>query len=106
MSSSIQDNQFDEWISWFQGRESGSAINKAHQEQLFKTFDASVSETDCLLEILKHEETVYIHKVNFGSGNVALFHHLVEVGGTLYDSGSKDYDFIQGLRKLSATFLW
>ena len=105
MSSSIQDNQFDEWISWFQGRESASAINKAHQEQLFKTFDASVSETDCLLEILKHEETVYIHKVNFGSGNVALFHHLVEVGGTLYDSGSKDYGFIQGLRKLSATFL-
>ena len=92
-SSSTPNN----WVSWFNNRESAEKINKSNQEKLFSTFDASILKSDCIEAISTHIETVYLMKENFGTKRVNLFHHLIVVGGTLYDSSTKEYGFIQGL---------
>ena len=105
MTSSETASRSTDWISWFDSRESAELINKSNQEKLFETFAASVSKSNCVYSILKHHETIYLHKVNFGSTTIGLFHHLVSVGGTLYDSNSTSYGFIQGVGKHAASFV-
>lgn len=90
------------WLAWFQSRESASLIDKSNQEKLFSTFQSTVSESECIDAILKHEETAYLQKVSFGEGRVNLFHHLIAVGGTIYDASTKEYGFIQGLGRSTA----
>ena len=93
----------DNWTEWFKSRPSSSMIDKENQERLFSNVDASVSKSNCLDAILTHEETVFLHKVNFGEKKVVLFHHLVVVGDTAYDSATKEFGMIQGIGKGTAT---
>ena len=83
------------WGQWFKSKESATTINKAHQETLLLTFDHSKTKDQALEAVLKHEEVTFLHKIMIGSKQVAMFHHLIEVGGTIYDAGSKEYGFIQ-----------
>ena len=92
------------WLTWFDTRDSATMINKSNQEQLLKKFDSAKSESDVLEALLKHEETVYIHKVPIGERRIATFHHLVEVGGTIYTPTAKEYGMIQGLGDNQAQF--
>ena len=93
----------DSWLSWFQSRESFDVINKGHLEKLFQSFDHSLDKSNCLEALESHVETVFMHKSSFGSGKVVLFHHLVSVSGTFYDSSStKEYGFIHGTEKLTS----
>ena len=85
-----------DWLSWFDLRESTSVINKSSQEKLFKTFATSKLSVKCIKSIVAHEETVFLHKMNFGLKKVSIFHHLIVTGGTAYDSSPKEYGFIQG----------
>ena len=102
-----------DWLSWFNSRDSFSVINKANQEKLFATFNFSISKSDCIESISAHEETAFLQKSNFGSKKINLFHHLLSVGGTVYDSSSKVYGCIQGagleafisIKNFQATFL-
>ena len=80
-------------------------INKSNQEKLFSTFDSSVSKSNCIDSILTHSDTVYLHKVNFGAKMIGVFHHLVATGGTIYDSNSKQYGFIQGVGKHTVSMM-
>ena len=86
-----------DWLSWFKSRDSATVINQCQQEGLFKTFDASTDNGNIVTQIEQHEETVFLYKVNFGNTRVTMFHHLTVSGGTLYDSGTKEYGFIQGV---------
>ena len=95
----------DNWLKWFQARKSATIINKSNQEQLFKTFDCTVASDLAIATVMKHDEVTFLHKVNFGTKKVAIFHHLLETGGTLYDAGGKDYGFIQGVNDTTSTFL-
>ena len=86
------------WLSWFKGRKSASIIDKANQGKLQATFDSTVDAPTLLDAVLKHDEITFLQKVQLGTKKVALFHHLVEVGGTIYDTEStKGYGFIQGI---------
>ena len=87
------------WLQWFRNRPSAAIIDKSQQEKLFKTFDGGVTDEAIMDTVVAHEETAFIHKVNFGSTRIAIFHHLVTSGGTLYDSGEKEYGFLQGIGK-------
>ena len=88
------------WLTWFNSRDSGTVINQSQQETLFKTFDASIATDEFITQLEQHNETVFMHKVNFGTNRVTLFHHLRSSGGTLYESGVKEYGMIQGLTKV------
>jgi hypothetical protein len=87
------------WQDWFNSRGSGKIINKSNQEKLFSTFNLTISKLDCIKAIIQHEETVFLYKVNFGTNKVNMFHHLMSVGGTIYNTSPKDYGFIEGIGK-------
>ena len=91
------------WVNWFNSRESGTSINKKHQEKLFSTFNFEVSDSKCLDLILEHQETAFLYKANFGTSTVGILHHLVAAGGTIYDSVEKQFGFIQGVGKSTAS---
>ena len=93
------------WLQWFQQRKSATIINQSNQEQLFKTFDASVPSESMLATVMKHDEVTFLHKVNFGSKKVVIFHHLKETGGTLYDTSEKELGFIQGVHDNTSSFM-
>lgn len=93
------------WIQWFSTRPSATTINQSHQEKLFQTFDASVANDESLKRVVKHVETCFLHKVNFGAGRISIFHHLVEVGGTIYDSSNPELGFLQGIGHKNAIMM-
>ena len=101
--NSSSSNSSNSWLSWFNSRESASAINKKNLEKLFSTFNYEISKSDCIEMLINHNETVFLNKTNFGSKNVSIFHHLVSVGGTIYDTEGKKFGLIQGVGKLTAT---
>ena len=80
-------------------------INKSKQEKLFSSFNASLSETDCIEALVNHKETVFLHKLNFGSKQVNMFHHLTAAGGTVYKSDKKEFGFIQGVGGSTLTYM-
>ena len=87
------------WLKWFSSIPSTSIINQSQQERLFKTFDATVSNDTILDIVIQHKETTFLQKVNFAASRVTIFHHLVASGGTIYDSSTKEFGFMQGLLK-------
>ena len=105
MTNIPENDSIVDWLSWFQSRDSVDLINKQNQESLFTTFDIAVSNSNCIDEIISHNETVFLQKTNFGEGRISLFHHLTTVGGTIYDAESKSYGFIQGVGRTTATAL-
>eukprot|EP00957_Ditylum_brightwellii_P038009 2874735-Ditylum_brightwellii.AAC.1 len=95
-------NNNKNWIDWLESRESAKLINQSQLGRLFDTFNASVSKEKSIEAIVKHTETAYMFKANFGDKRVNTFHHLTAVGGTMYDQGNTEYGFIQGLGEASA----
>ena len=91
------------WLQWFNTRPSAITINQSQQERFFKTFDAGVTEDTILDAVISHEETAFIHKVNFDDSRIAIFHHLVSSGGTIYDNGMKGFGFLQGVSSIATT---
>jgi hypothetical protein len=86
---------YTSWQEWFDSRDSATTINKAHQAALFRTFDAEVESDKITEELIQHEETTFLFKVNFGEANINIFHHLKKIGGTIYQP-NVSYGFIQG----------
>jgi hypothetical protein len=105
MTSTLSTNRKAQtsWKEWFLSRDSAAIINKSNQEKLFSTFNSTISNSKCIESLIQHEETVFLHKVNFGEKKVNTFHHLTSVGGTIYDSTEKEYGFIQGIGETTAT---
>ena len=98
------DSHPDSWLHWFQSRKSAEVINKSHLEKLFETFNYALTEPECILALSEHPESTFLHKANFGSGKVVIFHHLISAGGSFYDSEtSKDYGFVHGVEKSTST---
>ena len=89
------------WQEWFDSRNSAETINKNHQAELFEAFNADESADKITEEIIQHEETAFLFKVNFGEANVNIFHHLKKIGGTTYHP-TVAYGFIQGVGKSTA----
>ena len=87
---------FPSWKEWFEAQDSADAINKSHQAELFTAFGPDIEKQKCLEEIIQHEETTFLFKVNFGDNNVNIFHHLMKIGGTIYQPTAL-YGFLQGV---------
>ena len=102
MAASLSSTSND-WVSWFKSRDTAATINKRHQEKLFLSFNCEISKSDCIDVMLNNHEITFLQKINFGSKKVSLFHNLVAVGGTIRDSESKQYGFIQGVGKSTAS---
>ena len=93
-----QPTVYGSWLEWFDSRDSATTINKTHQAELIEAFDADDDANTSLKEIIQHEETTFLFKVNFGTTNVNIFHHLKKFGGTIYQP-TTSYGFIQGVGK-------
>ena len=89
---------YESWQEWFDSRDSAETINKTHQAELFAAFDVNDNPEKSLNEIIQHEETTFLFKVNYGKSNVGIFHHLKKFGGTIYQP-TTSYGFIQGVGK-------
>jgi hypothetical protein len=87
---------YKSWQEWFDSRDSANHINKSHQEELFKTFNATETEEKVKSEVIQHEETAFLFKVNFGESTVNIFHHMKKMGGTIYQPAAV-YGFLQGV---------
>ena len=103
MTSLVSSTASRAWLTWFNSRESAEVINKKNQEKLFSTFNCEISKSDCIDSLLNHHGSIFLYKVNFGEKKVDLFHHLVSVGGTIYDNESKQFGFVQGVGDVGAT---
>ena len=85
VTNNANTNHPTSWLEWFTSRESSTIIDKEKQEQLISKFDISKSTEECKQNLLLHDETIFLFKENFGDSKVNTFHHLSEVGGTVYD---------------------
>ena len=105
MSTHCRDlsSNHSDWMSWFNSRISSEVVNKRNQEALFVLFEAEKSDDKIIENLLSHQETVFLQKVAVGSNRVAIFHHLLSIGGNLYDSGAKEFGFFQGVGESNTT---
>jgi hypothetical protein len=93
----MTDHQPTNWLDWFQTRDSSSLINRQCQNQLFSAFNASKSAEECKQQLIAHDESAFLFVENFGTTkSINIFHHVHEVGGTIYDH-STGIGFIQGV---------
>ena len=91
----------DSWTKWFASRDSSDFVNKQAQEELFKAFNATIDSTDCKKKLIDHQEVLFLFKETFGN-QLNVFHHFIEVGGTVYDN-NVEIGFIQGVDNDSST---
>ena len=90
-------SKYTDWTDYFNAVPSSTYINKGCMKSLFKTFDATVTENEALNQVEKHSETVFLARLSLRSG-LNLFHHFIQVGGTVY-SDDKEAGFFLGLNK-------
>ena len=50
----------DNWIKWFDSRDSSTFVNKQAQEELFQAFNASVNLVDCKKKLIDHQEVLFL----------------------------------------------
>jgi hypothetical protein len=95
----------DNWLDWFNTRDSSSLIDRQCQNQLFSTFGAAKSKEECKHLLVTHDESTFLFVEQFGTTKkINIFHHVSEVGGTVYDQ-STGVGFIQGVDTDLATTL-
>ena len=51
--------KYIDWTDYFDAVPSSTFINKGCMKNLFKTFDATVSENEAMNQVEKHSETVF-----------------------------------------------
>ena len=84
------------WLEWYLMRESAPKINTQAKKKLFETFDSTKTEDEIKSELLKHKETVFIFKQNFGKNKINFFHNLSLIGGSFYNP-QEHFGAIQGI---------
>ena len=89
------------WSAWFSKQPSAETINKSAQESLFQAFNVSVNAADCKQAVMNHQESAFLLHDAFGNNRVAIFHHLVQQGGTVYDA-TTHYGMVLGIEKAMA----
>lgn len=95
------ESNIDNWTKWFDSRDSSTFVNKQAQEELFQAFSASVDLVDCKKKLIDHQEVLFLFKETF-ENRMNVFHHVVELGGTVYDN-TVEMGFIQGIDIDSST---
>lgn len=92
--------KYTDWIDYFDAVPSRSFTNKGCMKVLFKTFNATVSINEVMNQVVKHSKTVYLASLSLRLG-IKLFHHFIQVGGTVY-SDNKKAGFFLGVNKPTA----
>ena len=54
------------WMTWFNSRESSEFVNKHAQEELFKAFNVTIDTKDCTKKLIDHQEVFFLFKETFG----------------------------------------
>ena len=88
-------NRIDTWSKWFDSKESSDFVNKQAQEELFQAFNASIDSNECKKKLIDHQEVLFLFKETFGN-TLNVFHHAIELGGTVYDN-NVEFGIIQGI---------
>ena len=96
-------DQVDDWSDWFTKQDGTIKIDKQCQEQLFKSFDSSLSPADCQKQIIDNQEIAFLFTETFGTNKINVFHHMTITGGSVHEPTTQ-VGFIQGLEKDLATF--
>ena len=99
--SNSSTTKVENWVQWFDSRDSSEFINKQAQEELFKVFNATIDPNECIEKLIDHQEVVFLFKETFGD-RVNVFHHLTKIGGTIYETNT-ELGFIQGVETNSST---
>ena len=89
--------KYTHWTDYFDAIPSSTFINKGCTKNLFKTFDATVSESEAIHQVEKHSESNFLARLSLRSGS-NLFHYFIQVGGTFY-SDDKEAGFFLILHK-------
>ena len=89
-----------DWAEYFDSVPSSTLVNKGCMENLFKTFDSSISSDEAIAQFEKHTYTVFLVRLSLCSG-LNVFHHLIQVGGTVY-SNEKKSGFILDSNKITS----
>ena len=55
--------------------------------------------------MVQYQETAHLQRAIFGVRKIIIFHHIIEVGDTLYDQNEKEIWFIQGLGSSTAVIM-
>ena len=87
--------RIDTWTKWFDSRKSSEFVNKQAQEELFQAFDSSIDPIECKKKLIDHQEVLFLFKETF-ENTLNVFHHVIEIGGTVYDNNI-EFGFIQGV---------
>ena len=95
--SDTTNETIDNWIDWFKSRKSSDFVNKQAQDELFQAFNSSIDEIDCKKKVLDHQEVLFLFKETFGQ-RLNVFHHVNQIGGTVYDRNIH-FGMIQGVDK-------
>ena len=85
---------FLDWTEYFSALSSSAIIDKSCLKSLFKNFDADISKEDALIQVEKHDKTVFLARLSLRSG-INIFHHFIQVGGQ-YIQERRMQDFLLG----------
>ena len=85
----------ENWIEWFESKESSDFVNKQAQDELFQAFNASIDEVECKRNLVDHQEVLFLFKETFGQ-RMNVFRHVTQIGGTVYDRNTH-FGMIQGV---------
>ena len=86
------------WLEWFLTHEDTESINRSSKKAIFEAFNATKTEDDMKAALLRHQETVFIFKQNFGINRLNVFHHLAVIGGNFHNK-KEHFGVIQGIDK-------
>ena len=67
-----------DWAEYFDAVPSSTLVNKGCMENLFKTFNSSISSDEAIAQVEKHTKTVFLARLSLRSG-LNVFHHFIQV---------------------------
>ena len=84
-------------LEWFLTRENAEEINRSSKKALFEAFNSSKTEEDMKIVLLRHQNTAFLFKHNFGINRLNIFHHYSSCGN--FHDRKEHFGTIQGVDK-------
>ena len=91
---------FSSWYEYYDALPASSMVNKGKMEQMFKSFDSSLSADEAKAAMTKNQDFVFLARTGLNK-TLGLVHHLEVSGGTILDP-EEDCAFFVGLNQANA----
>ena len=92
--------QFASWYEYYDALPASSVVNKGKMEQMFRSFDHSLSPEAAKSAMTKNQDFVFLARTGLNK-TLGLFHHLEVSGGTIVDP-VEDCAFFVGLDRANS----